>query len=137
MDYITQFDKQVVKGGPGLAFIAYPEVITRMVGSTFFSSIFFLMLITLALGSIFGAFETVISAVCDQFIELRRYKPSIVLFTSLGNSNNKLWIYYTSHLCDTKNKWYIYFNFPSTILSNVYTGPKFHLSRWNTYVYAV
>ena len=79
---------KVVKGGPGLAFIAYPEVVTRMVGSSFFSSLFFLMLITLALGSIFGAFETVISAVCDQFIELRRFKPSIVLFTSFGRLIN-------------------------------------------------
>jgi len=34
--------------------------------SNLFSALFFLMLITLALGSIFGAFETVISAVCDQ-----------------------------------------------------------------------
>ena len=55
-----------------------------MVGSGFFSAIFFLMLITLALGSIFGAFETVISAVCDQFIQLRRFKPTIVIATSMG-----------------------------------------------------
>ena len=75
---------KVVKGGPGLAFIAYPEVVTRMVGSSFFSALFFLMLITLALGSIFGAFETVISAVCDQFIHLRRFKPTIVITTSMG-----------------------------------------------------
>jgi SNF family Na+-dependent transporter len=31
-----------------------------------FAALFFLMLVTLALGSIFGAFETIISAVCDQ-----------------------------------------------------------------------
>ena len=74
----------MVKGGPGLAFIAYPEVVTRMIGSSFFSALFFLMLITLALGSIFGAFETVISAFCDQFIQLRRFKPTIVICTSMG-----------------------------------------------------
>ena len=74
----------MVKEGPGLAFIAYPEVVTRMDGSSFFSALFFLMLITLALGSIFGAFETVISAVCDQFTNLRRYKPVIVVGGCIG-----------------------------------------------------
>ncbi len=74
-----------MKDGTGLAFIAYPEVVTRMSGASLFSALFFLMLITLALGSIFGAFETVISAVCDQFINLRQFKPSIVISSSLGS----------------------------------------------------
>jgi hypothetical protein len=36
------------------------------IGANFFAALFFFMLVTLALGSIFGAFETVISAVSDQ-----------------------------------------------------------------------
>lgn len=73
---------QVVRPGPGLAFIVYPEVVTRIPGSQVWAGLFFLMLITLALGSIFGAFETVMTAACDQWPGLRDYKPQLVIFTS-------------------------------------------------------
>ncbi len=42
--------------------------------------LFFLMLVSLALGSIFGAFETVVSAACDAFPgSLRRRKSALVV----------------------------------------------------------
>ncbi|KAG5675836.1 hypothetical protein PVAND_005706 [Polypedilum vanderplanki] len=53
--------------GPGLVFIVYPEAISLMGGSTFFSIIFFLMLITLGLDSTFGGLEAMITALCDEF----------------------------------------------------------------------
>ena len=37
--------------GPGLAFITYPEAISHMPASPFFSIIFFMMLLALGLGS--------------------------------------------------------------------------------------
>ncbi|VDQ16190.1 unnamed protein product [Trichobilharzia regenti] len=37
--------------GPGLVFIAYPEAIATLAGSTFWAIIFMLMLITLGLDS--------------------------------------------------------------------------------------
>jgi SNF family Na+-dependent transporter len=37
--------------GPGLAFITYPEAISHMPASSFFSLLFFLMLLALGLGS--------------------------------------------------------------------------------------
>ena len=37
--------------GPGLAFITYPEAISHMPASPFFSLLFFLMLLALGLGS--------------------------------------------------------------------------------------
>ena len=49
--------------------MVYPEVVTLLgsgVVGNIFAAIFFLMLITLALGCIFAAFETIISAICDE-----------------------------------------------------------------------
>jgi solute carrier family 6 amino acid transporter-like protein 5/7/9/14 len=74
--------KDVISPGPGLAFIVYPEVVSRIPGSQIWAALFFLMLITLALGSIFGAFETVITALSDQWPALRAFKPQVVLSTS-------------------------------------------------------
>lgn len=74
--------EEVFAPGPGLAFIVYPEVVSRIPGSQFWAVLFFLMLITLALGSIFGAFETVMTALSDQWPVLRAYKPQLVLATS-------------------------------------------------------
>jgi SNF family Na+-dependent transporter len=44
-------DKYAESSGPGLAFITYPEALSRMPASPFFSIIFFLMLLALGLGS--------------------------------------------------------------------------------------
>lgn len=41
----------VVADGPGLVFIVYPEAISTMYGSVYFSILFFVMLITLGLDS--------------------------------------------------------------------------------------
>jgi solute carrier family 6 (neurotransmitter transporter, serotonin) member 4 len=44
----TTIDKVGLEG-PGLVFIVYPEAISMMTGSVFWSIIFFLMLITLGM----------------------------------------------------------------------------------------
>ena len=44
-------EKYATSSGPGLAFITYPEALSRMPASPFFSIIFFLMLLALGLGS--------------------------------------------------------------------------------------
>eukprot|EP00095_Tigriopus_kingsejongensis_P006283 maker-scaffold1533_size36968-snap-gene-0.12 protein:Tk06283 transcript:maker-scaffold1533_size36968-snap-gene-0.12-mRNA-1 annotation:"sodium- and chloride-dependent glycine transporter 2" len=83
MAYDTKRDiSQVVQGGPGLAFMVYPEVVTKMTGSNLFSALFFAMLISLALGSIFGGFETIISGLCDEFPALRHRKSTLVIAIS-------------------------------------------------------
>jgi solute carrier family 6 amino acid transporter-like protein 5/7/9/14 len=43
--------EQVAKGGPGLAFVAYPQALSIMPGGPFWAVIFFFMLITLGLDS--------------------------------------------------------------------------------------
>lgn len=52
-------------GGPGLCFIAFTDAINQMPGSIFWSLIFFLMLLTLGLDSLFGALESVTTALHD------------------------------------------------------------------------
>ena len=79
----------VVKGGPGLAFLAYPEIVLKLPSPSLWATLFFAMLISLALGSIFGAFETVITAFTDYWPRLRDHKPQLVvslatLMTILG-----------------------------------------------------
>jgi len=44
-------EKYAELSGVGLAFITYPEAIARMPGSSFFSILFFLMLLSLGLGT--------------------------------------------------------------------------------------
>ena len=43
--------KYASASGPGLAFVTYPEALTHMPASSFFSAIFFLMLLSLGLGT--------------------------------------------------------------------------------------
>ena len=41
----------VASGGPGLAFVVYPEALSRMPGSQFWAVSFFVMMATLGFGS--------------------------------------------------------------------------------------
>ncbi|XP_041349165.1 uncharacterized protein LOC121368494 [Gigantopelta aegis] len=73
----TTVDK-VATEGPGMVFVACPLAIATMDGSQFWSIIFFIMLITLGLGSSFGAFESVLTALCDQFPKLSANRPIVL-----------------------------------------------------------
>ncbi|XP_023573232.1 sodium-dependent neutral amino acid transporter B(0)AT2 isoform X2 [Octodon degus] len=53
--------------GTGLAFIAFTEAMTHFPASPFWSVMFFLMLINLGLGSMFGTIEGIITPVVDTF----------------------------------------------------------------------
>ena len=67
----------------GLAFIAYPEAVTKMPGAPFWSFLFFAMLITLGLDSQFTMTETLTTAAMDQWPALRAHKAKVVIGTSI------------------------------------------------------
>ncbi|KAL7637204.1 UNVERIFIED_CONTAM: hypothetical protein RMT77_011916 [Armadillidium vulgare] len=77
----TQLGKEVadvVSSGSGLAFVAYPEAVTKMPFPPLWALLFFFMLITLGLDSQFTMVETITTAIFDQYESLRRKKPIIV-----------------------------------------------------------
>ena len=58
---------EVVKSGPGLAFVAYPHIISSLPGATIFGVLFFLMLLTLAVDSAFSLVEGVTASLKDKW----------------------------------------------------------------------
>lgn len=64
--------EEVADGGPGLAFVAYPEALALLPGSVFWSILFFLMLFMLGVDTLFGNMEGITTAVLDEFPNLRR-----------------------------------------------------------------
>jgi len=69
----------VVKSGTGLAFISYPDAITKL---TFlpqvFSVLFFFMLFVLGIGSVVALQNVVVTIICDQFTHLRYWKIAAI-----------------------------------------------------------
>ncbi|XP_033114228.1 sodium- and chloride-dependent glycine transporter 2-like [Anneissia japonica] len=70
---------EVVDQGFGLAFIAYPEALTRLPAAPVWSVLFFFMLLTLGLDTQFTIMETVVTFITDVFPDLRMKKPKVLL----------------------------------------------------------
>lgn len=71
---------KVVAGGPGLAFIVYPEGISRMPLPPVWSALFFLMMLTLGLSTMFSGTELVFTALIDDYASVLRKKRASILF---------------------------------------------------------
>ncbi|CAF4709624.1 unnamed protein product, partial [Rotaria sp. Silwood2] len=69
--------------GPGLAFITYPEAIGHMPASSFFSILFFLMLLSLGLGSQFALTDVPITSIFELFPKLKSNRQSAVIITCI------------------------------------------------------
>ena len=78
--------KDVVSSGAGLAFVAYPEAVAKM-GDTpvpqIMGFLFFLMLLTLGLDSMFTLVETLTTCIMDHFRALAPYKHFVVIGTCI------------------------------------------------------
>ncbi|XP_067936413.1 sodium- and chloride-dependent GABA transporter 1-like [Watersipora subatra] len=68
---------EVVQSGSALAFIAYPEVVSKMPAAQFWSTLFFFMVLTLGLDSQFAGIEVLLTAITDSRPKLIRWKPLI------------------------------------------------------------
>ena len=76
---VENFD-DVVKSGAGLAYISYPEVISKFeVAPQLFSVLFFLMLITLGFGSATGLISCIVGVVCDVLPNIPRIVVTAII----------------------------------------------------------
>ncbi|UYV68718.1 hypothetical protein LAZ67_6000534, partial [Cordylochernes scorpioides] len=71
--------KDVVASGPGLAFVAYPEALSRLPVPQLWSFLFFVMLFILGLDSEFALMENVLTSIADEFQWLRNHKATLCI----------------------------------------------------------
>lgn len=57
---------EVIEGGPGLAFVAFPYALAQLPGSAWWSLIFFMTLVTLGIDSGFSITESVLAGIIDK-----------------------------------------------------------------------
>ncbi|EEC15318.1 sodium/chloride-dependent GABA transporter, putative [Ixodes scapularis] len=80
MAYISGKDVgDVVKSGPGLAFLAYPEVVAKMPAAPVWSVLFFLMLLTVGIDSQFCTAEALVAGFMDVWPLLVKYRKYVTL----------------------------------------------------------
>ncbi|KAH8287728.1 hypothetical protein KR054_012006, partial [Drosophila jambulina] len=74
--------QDVVRSGTGLAFISYPDAISKFQAvPQLFSVLFFFMLFVLGIGSIVALQSTIVTIICDQFKGWKYWK--VALTTSI------------------------------------------------------
>lgn len=70
----------VISGGPGLAFVSYPDAIAKFdVVPQLFAVLFFLMMLTLGVGSATSLVGCVITIICDDFPHFKRWIVTVIV----------------------------------------------------------
>ncbi|XP_046546543.1 sodium- and chloride-dependent GABA transporter 1-like [Haliotis rubra] len=81
---------EVMSSGSGLGFIIYPEAIAQLPVSQMWAVLFFIMMLTMGMDSLFGTMETMIAAIieaCQTYLQHRRmYVTAGVCLLSFGMS---------------------------------------------------
>ncbi|XP_045931282.1 sodium- and chloride-dependent neutral and basic amino acid transporter B(0+) [Micropterus dolomieu] len=72
----------VVTEGFGLAFIAYPDALSKLPISPLFSILFFFMLLTVGLDSQFAGIEVVVTCLLDAFPKIFKSKRALLTVTA-------------------------------------------------------
>lgn len=63
---------KVAKSGPGLTFVVYPEGLAQMPGAQFWCIMFFTTMFIVGMGTLLSMYETVLTAIEDEFPICRR-----------------------------------------------------------------
>ena len=80
--------KEVVSGGPGLAFVTYPKAINMLpFGSNIFGAVFFLALIFAGITSIISILEAFVSSVIDKFGWERKKITTVLCIVGAAGSS--------------------------------------------------
>ncbi|KAL1141030.1 hypothetical protein AAG570_000956 [Ranatra chinensis] len=71
---------EVVKSGPGLVFLTYPEVVLKLPGAPFWAAVFFFMLVILGIDSEFCLVESFVTGMVDNWPEtLRPHRSKVTI----------------------------------------------------------
>ncbi|KAM9247624.1 sodium-dependent proline transporter-like [Leptosomus discolor] len=76
----------VADSGPGLAFVAYPEALSLLPGSPFWSILFFLMLFALGVDTLFRNIAGLTAAILEEFPALCDWRRKTALLGALCTS---------------------------------------------------